>query len=132
LGYFEDIQRTVLQIPRGKVATYGEVAQAAGYPGTARQVAWALRDAEARGIPWQRVLGQNGKILLPGEAGLYQRTLLELEGVRFLGIRADMRHCGHRFKRGRAGGAQRTGGRPGARETGTGHGARKRRPLSES
>ena len=97
LGYFEKIQRTVLRIPRGKVASYGEVARAAGYPGTARQVAWALRNAEARGIPWQRVLGQGGRILLPGAAGLHQRTLLELEGVRFLGSRADMRHCGYRF-----------------------------------
>jgi methylated-DNA-protein-cysteine methyltransferase-like protein len=130
LGYFEDIQRTVLQVPRGRVATYGEVARAAGYPGTARQVAWALRDAEARGIPWQRVLGRNGKILLPGEAGLYQRTLLEIEGVRFLGNRADMRQCGHRFKQSRAGGTQRAGGRPGARDTGTGYAARKRRSLS--
>jgi methylated-DNA-protein-cysteine methyltransferase-like protein len=101
LGYFEKIQRTVLQIPGGKVATYGDVARAAGYPGTARQVAWALRNAEMRGIPWQRVLGQGGRILLPGAAGLRQRTLLELEGVRFLGSRVDMRQCGHRFEPGR-------------------------------
>jgi len=101
LGYFEEIRRTVLRIPCGKVATYGEVAQAAGYPGTARQVAWALRNAEVRGIPWQRVLGQGGRILLPGEAGLHQRRLLELEGVRFIGSRVDMRHCGHRLMPGR-------------------------------
>jgi hypothetical protein len=43
------------------------------------------------------VLGQGGRILLPGAAGLHQRTLLELEGVRFLGSRADIRHCGYRF-----------------------------------
>jgi len=97
LSYFEDVQRAVLMIPRGKVAAYGDVARAAGHPGTARQVAWALRDAGVRGIPWQRVLGQGGKILLPGEAGLQQRTLLELEGVRFRGSRIDMQQCGYIF-----------------------------------
>jgi methylated-DNA-protein-cysteine methyltransferase-like protein len=110
LGYFEEIQRTVIRIPRGRVAAYGEVAQAAGYPGTARQVAWALRNAEMRGIPWQRVLGQGGRILLPGAAGLNQRTLLELEGVSFLGSRVDMRHCHHRFRQSRAGGKAHTSG----------------------
>ncbi len=114
MGYFEAIQRTVLRIPRGKVATYGDVARAAGYPGTARQVAWALRNADLRGIPWQRVLGQGGRILLPGEAGLHQQTLLELEGVCFLGSRVDMRHCGYRFKgSGMSGSAQRGSARPG-------------------
>lgn len=98
MGYFEEVRKAVLHIPRGKVATYGDVARAAGYPGTARQVAWALRDAEAWGIPWQRVLGQGGRILLPGEAGLHQRTLLELEGVHFLGSRVDLRRSGYKFK----------------------------------
>jgi methylated-DNA-protein-cysteine methyltransferase-like protein len=102
VGYYEQVQKTVRSIPRGKVATYGDVAAAAGFPGAARQVAWALRQADARGIPWQRVLGRGGRILLPGEDGLNQRTLLELEGVRFVGGRADMRLCGHRFPRIRA------------------------------
>ncbi len=116
MGYFEAIQRTVLRIPRGKVATYGDVARAAGYPGTARQVAWALRNADLRGIPWQRVLGQGGKILLPGEAGLHQRTLLELEGVHFLGSKVDLRHCGHRFRLRGAGSKTHGGGaKPGSR-----------------
>ena len=97
VGYFEDVQRTVLKIPRGRVATYGEVARAAGYPGTARQVAWALRDSGAAGLPWQRVVGQGGKILLPGESGLHQRMRLELEGVRFAGQRIDMISCAFKF-----------------------------------
>ena len=87
----------VSRIPRGKVATYGDVARAAGHPGTARQVAWALRDAGAARIPWQRVLGSGGKILLPGEAGLHQKLLLEIEGVQFSGNCALMKHYGHRF-----------------------------------
>ena len=66
-------------------------AAAAGHPETARQVAWALRGASEKGLPWQRVLGRGGRILLPGEAGQMQRTLLELEGVQFSGARVDMR-----------------------------------------
>jgi methylated-DNA-protein-cysteine methyltransferase-like protein len=89
----------VCRIPPGKVATYGDVARAAGFPGTARQVAWALRNASARGIPWQRVLGSGGRILLPGEAGLEQRMRLELEGVLIKGARVDMAQCAFRFGR---------------------------------
>ena len=100
MGYFEDIQKTVRKIPRGKVATYGSVAKAAGYPGTARQVAWALRGAGAKRIPWHRVLGAGGRILLPDEAGLHQRTLLELEGVSFRGNRVDIKRSGFAFRRG--------------------------------
>lgn len=91
------------RIPRGKVATYGEVAAAAGYPGSARQVAWALKGSDAKGIPWQRVLGSGGRILLPGEAGLHQRTLLRLEGVLFSGERVNLVQCRHRFGKGRGG-----------------------------
>ena len=75
------IRDTVRKIPKGKVASYGEVATAAGFPGRARQVVWALRGA--RGLPWHRVVGAGGKILLPGENGLEQRLRLETEGVKF-------------------------------------------------
>jgi methylated-DNA-protein-cysteine methyltransferase-like protein len=97
VGYFDDIQRTVLFIPRGKVATYGAVARAAGYPGTARQVAWALRGRGAEGLPWQRVVGHGGRISLPGEAGLHQRLRLEMEGVRFAGRHVNMIECAFEF-----------------------------------
>jgi methylated-DNA-protein-cysteine methyltransferase-like protein len=97
MGYFEDIQKTVLKIPPGKVATYGSVARASGYPGIARQVAWALRASNAKGLPWHRVLGAAGKILLPGEAALHQRTLLKLEGVPFKGDRVDIKRSQFHF-----------------------------------
>jgi methylated-DNA-protein-cysteine methyltransferase related protein len=97
MGYFEDIHRIVRKIPRGKIATYGSIARAAGYPGTARQVAWALRAQNAGSLPWHRVLGSGGKILLPGEAGLHQRTLLQIEGIPFRGNRADIRKSEFRF-----------------------------------
>ncbi len=99
MGYFEDVQATIRKIPRGKVATYGSVARAAGHPGTARQVAWALRAANAKRLPWHRVLGRGGRILLLGESGLLQRTLLEVEGIRFRGDRVDIKRCEFLFKR---------------------------------
>jgi methylated-DNA-protein-cysteine methyltransferase related protein len=75
------IRDTVRKIPKGKVSTYGEVAKAAGFPGRARQVVWALH--RSRGLPWHRVVGAGGKVLLPGESGLEQRLRLETEGVAF-------------------------------------------------
>ena len=81
----------VRRIPRGRVASYGSVARAAGRPGAARQVAWALRGApRSAGLPWHRVLGAGGRILLPGEAGLEQRLRLQGEGVTFAGGRARL------------------------------------------
>lgn len=87
---------TVRQIPRGKVATYGEVARAAGFPGAARQVAWALHNSSV-GVPWHRVLGAGGRILLGGAAGFEQRMRLQSEGVRFRGERVPLREYGFRF-----------------------------------
>ena len=89
-GYFKRIQAVVRRIPRGKIASYGGVARAAGFPGAARQVAWALRGARSAGLPWHRVLGTGGAIRLPGEAGAEQRLRLEAEGVTFSGGRARM------------------------------------------
>lgn len=77
---FPAIQEVVLGIPRGRVATYGQVARAAGYPGAARQVVWALR-AAPRGLPWHRVLGAGGRILLSGAEGVEQTLRLRHEGV---------------------------------------------------
>jgi methylated-DNA-protein-cysteine methyltransferase-like protein len=98
MSYFKDIHKTVRKIPRGKVATYGSVARAAGYPGTARQVHWALRAANAGNLPWHRVIGSGGRILLPDEAGLQQQTLLQLEGIRFRGNRVYLKDCEFHFR----------------------------------
>ncbi len=90
-GYFRRIWAVVRKIPRGRVASYGQVARAAGFPGTARQVVWALRAAPpSAALPWHRVLGAGGKILLPGAAGLEQRLRLQSEGVTFGGARVHM------------------------------------------
>lgn len=76
LNEFCDVVR---RIPRGSVMTYGEVAEAAGYKGRARQVVWALNQSTPD-IPWHRVVGAGLQIRLPGEAGLEQRIRLEAEG----------------------------------------------------
>lgn len=70
--------------------TYGEVAKAAGHPGAARQVVWALQGAEGK-MPWHRVVGAGLKILLPGEGGLEQIQRLESEGWVVRGTRLQKR-----------------------------------------
>jgi methylated-DNA-protein-cysteine methyltransferase-like protein len=85
--------KQVRRVPRGKVVTYGDIAYAAGFPGAARQVAWALHASS--GLPWHRVVGAGGRILLGGEAGFEQRMRLEAEGVAFRGLRVDMRAHHH-------------------------------------
>src|SRR5689334_16834628 len=84
----DQIRATVRRIPKGRVATYGQVAEIAGFPGAARQVVWALRSSGD--LPWHRVLGAGGSIRLPGASGLEQRMRLELEGVTFRGARVNL------------------------------------------
>ena len=98
---FRRIEAAVRKIPRGQVSTYGDVAYAAGFPGAARQVAWALHGS--RGLPWQRVVGAGGRILLLGEAGFEQRMRLQQEGVQFAGLRVRMDLHQHRWFKGRTG-----------------------------
>jgi methylated-DNA-protein-cysteine methyltransferase-like protein len=81
------IYAVVRAIPRGKVATYGQVAQLAGIPAGHRVVARAMRACPAK-LPWQRVIGKKdarrGQInVLDPEHAALQRKLLEKEGVVF-------------------------------------------------
>jgi len=76
----------VRRIPRGKVATYGQVARLAGLGGDARQVGYALHALPPRSrVPWQRVINSRGGISLGPSGGgdVTQRLMLEKEGVRF-------------------------------------------------
>jgi methylated-DNA-protein-cysteine methyltransferase-like protein len=73
-------------IPRGRVATYGQVAELAGVPGGARIAAASLKAKRAERLPWQRVIGKasgrNGRIKILDPVGAaIQRQLLEGEGV---------------------------------------------------
>ena len=97
----------IRRIPKGKVASYGDVARGAGYEGAARQVAWALHGS--RGLPWHRVVGSGGEIKLSGEAAMEQRMRLESEGVTFHGKRVNMALHRYRFPAPRRRPARRTG-----------------------
>ena len=90
---FEKFHKVIAKIPKGKVATYGQVARVAGFPGAARQVVWALQGAGEKGLPWHRVVGAGGKILLADHSGMEQRMRLEMEGVKFNGARVHMKAC---------------------------------------
>ncbi len=91
------LRRTIRSIPKGKVATYAQVAAAAGYPLYHRQVAQLLRK-EGQTLPWQRVLGAGGHIRLKLDTALEQRLRLEMEGVRFRGSRVIMEDHQHTFR----------------------------------
>ena len=83
------IRKAIALIPRGKVATYGQVAETAGYPRGHRQVAAVLRKGGAP-LPWYRVLGAGGQLKTSRDSALEQRMRLEMEGVAFRGSRVDM------------------------------------------
>jgi methylated-DNA-protein-cysteine methyltransferase-like protein len=100
---WERFYAVVRKIPRGRVATYGQVAELAGLPGFARQVGWALHVLRpGTRVPWQRVVNARGSCSLrPGSGAEFeQRRRLEREGVEFEpGGRIDLqRFC---WRRGR-------------------------------
>ena len=82
---YERIYAAVRRVPRGRVATYGQIAAVAGLPGHARQVGYALHALKAStSVPWQRIINAKGMISLrPLTGGVSQRILLEGEGVTF-------------------------------------------------
>ena len=83
---YQRIYAAVRRIPRGRVATYGQIAELAGLEGHARQVGYALHVAP-EGLPWHRVINAQGKISARAGSdwGELQRLLLEAEGVSFDG-----------------------------------------------
>jgi methylated-DNA-protein-cysteine methyltransferase related protein len=96
-GLFARVHAVVRKIPKGKVATYGDVAKAAGSPGAARQVVWALKTGAA--LPWHRVLGAGGYIRLQGEPGFEQKMRLLREGVEINGRgKIDMEMYGAKLR----------------------------------
>ena len=81
---YRRIWRTVRRIPRGQVATYGQVAREAGMDGQPRLVGYAMHALPpASSVPWHRVINAAGRISLPGPWGRSQREKLESEGVVF-------------------------------------------------
>ena len=88
----------VRAIPRGRVATYGQVARLLGVPRGARAVGWALRALDARRarrVPWHRVVGATAASACGRARGpSLQRRRLRAEGVGFRGGRVDLRRHG--------------------------------------
>jgi methylated-DNA-protein-cysteine methyltransferase-like protein len=91
------MRRVILSIPKGKVATYGQVAAAAGYPLYHRAAARLLRQSHGD-LPWQRVVGAGGEIKTKYEHAQEQRLRLELEGVAFRGNRVALEEHQHVFR----------------------------------
>lgn len=83
---YQRIYAVVALIPRGRIATYGQVAALAGLAGHARQVGYALHATpDDCDLPWHRVINAKGEVSPRAEPGWegFQRQLLEQEGVRF-------------------------------------------------
>ncbi|HKQ57661.1 MAG TPA: MGMT family protein [Candidatus Eisenbacteria bacterium] len=100
-GTHARILAVVRRIPRGKVATYGQVAALAGFPRQPRLAGYALHALpEGTPLPWHRVLGAGGRLTLMRlsvSSATTQRLRLEREGVRFdARWRVDMPRCGWR------------------------------------
>ena len=89
------IRRAVRAIPRGCVASYGEVAARAGLPGRARLVGRVLGDADAD-LPWHRVLRSSGELAFPPGSTAFreQKKRLAAEGVQLRGTRVDLGRFG--------------------------------------
>ena len=83
---WEPVYRLVKKIPRGRVTTYGELARALRLPGGARVAGYAMAGCPSgQGIPWHRVVGAGGKLLIREPYASLQRRLLESEGVEIEG-----------------------------------------------
>ena len=88
--FYQKVYAVVSRIPAGKVTSYGRIAEMLGATGAARQVGYAMSALKNRSddpayseIPWQRVVGFDGKIVIKGSehSRIYQAELLREEGV---------------------------------------------------
>lgn len=83
--FTQRVVKAIKRIPKGKVATYGQIAAIAGSPRAARQVVRILHTQSSKEkLPWHRVINSKGEIgLKPGEGYELQKKMLEDEGVNF-------------------------------------------------
>lgn len=93
----EKIWQIVYQIPKGQVASYGQVAKLAGLPGYARYVGHVMKNLPANTkLPWHRVANSQGKLSFPSDSREYQiqKSKLEAEGVVFINGRFSLKKYG--------------------------------------
>ncbi len=83
--FFDKVYKIVERIPYGKVATYGDIAEACGIRSSARTVGWALNGAKETGLPCHRVVNRFGALTGRLHFGSYDlmEELLRSEGVEF-------------------------------------------------
>ncbi len=96
------ILAVVRRIPRGRVSTYGWIAELAGLPRQARLVGYALHQTTDDTVPWHRVVNAQGEVSLRTAGGAHhrQRTLLEKERIPFSATgRIDLARFGWRGSR---------------------------------
>lgn len=81
--FTEKVIHIILNIPRGRVMTYGQIAGLANHPRAARQVVRILHSMSRKhNLPWYRIINSKGQIALADDAYQEQKTLLEMEGVK--------------------------------------------------
>jgi len=104
------VYRLVKQIPRGRVLSYGALARLLGLPGGARTAGRAMAATPSgQGIPWHRVVGERGKILIREPYASLQKKLLGSEGVKIVESRVDL--GSHLWSKARQRGVQSRRGR---------------------
>jgi len=91
---WDAVYALVKKIPRGKVLTYGALAKATHLPGGARTAGHAMAATpKGQAIPWHRVVGAGGKLLIREPYASLQRKLLATEGARLTESRVEMKTC---------------------------------------
>jgi methylated-DNA-protein-cysteine methyltransferase-like protein len=91
------IIHTIKKIPKGKVATYAQVARLSGRPKAIRRVVWILHAcSKSHDLPWHRVLNAKGKIAFPEESRHFclQKNRLMKEGIKFNQNQIDLKKFG--------------------------------------
>jgi len=90
---WDPVYRLVKQIPRGRVLSYGALARILRLVGGARSAGRAMAATPSgKGIPWHRVVGEGGKILIREPYASLQKKLLESEGVEVVESRVNLKH----------------------------------------
>lgn len=103
-NFQKTVYAVVSGIPKGKVVTYGQVAELAGRPGAARAVGTCMRNnKDTKSVPCHRVVGSNGALAgyAYGDGLATKKKMLKKEGVAFKGEKVDLKASQWQPKRSR-------------------------------